>query len=330
MAGTATPDISVVMPVYNAEQYLREAVDSILAQTYESFELIASNDGSTDGTRDILEEYAGRDNRVHILNRANTGIVGALNDGLAVARAQFIARMDADDRSLPQRFEKQIRYLHDHRECVAVGCRALMIDPDGDPLGPFGDFCADHEQIEPELLAGNGSAMVHPSLMVRRETINAIGGYREQYQFAEDLDLFLRLGERGRLANLPDMLLDYRQHGGSVCDARGSLQERLLAAILKETYARRGLPGEPIDLVMARPTSEWGVRLRWLNLAHEAGYDRTARKHAYALLRRNPLSVRAWRVVFRAWIGIENAGRIRSMMNLLTGRPRSTGKTADT
>lgn len=329
MAGTATPDISVVMPVYNAEQYLREAVDSILAQTYESFELIASNDGSTDGTRDILEEYAGRDNRVHILNRANTGIVGALNDGLAVARAQFIARMDADDRSLPQRFEKQIRYLHDHRECVAVGCRALMIDPDGDPLGPFGKFVADHEQIDAELMAANGGAIVHPAVMMRRDAVDAIGRYRD-LPVCEDLDLFLRLTDVGILANLSKFLFEYRQHGSSICDTQGVRQPEVAETVIREVCARRGIEWKPIKLFAPRPTSEWGVRLRWLNLAHEAGYDRTARKHAYALLRHNPLSVRAWRVVFRAWIGIENAGRIRSMMNLLTGRPRSTGKTADT
>ena len=107
-------------------------------------------------------------------------------------------------------------------------------------------------------------------------------------------------------------------------------QPEVAETVIREVCARRGIEWKPIKLFAPRPTSEWGVRLRWLNLAHEAGYDRTARKHAYALLRRNPLSIRAWRVVFRAWIGIENAGRIRSMMNLLTGRPRSTGKTADT
>src|SRR6266581_3934019 len=107
----SSPAISVVMPVYKAERYLAQAVDSILDQTFTDFELIAVDDGSRDQSLQILNGYAQKDQRVRVISRPNTGIVGALNDGIAAARAPLIARMDSDDLSLPQRFEKQVTYL---------------------------------------------------------------------------------------------------------------------------------------------------------------------------------------------------------------------------
>src|SRR5688572_25740567 len=118
---SAPPTVSVVMTVYNTERYVREAVESILGQTFRDFEFIIIDDGSTDSAPAILREYADRDPRIRLVSRPNTGIVRAANEGIALARGNYLARMDSDDVALPHRFEKQVRYLNEHPACVLVG-----------------------------------------------------------------------------------------------------------------------------------------------------------------------------------------------------------------
>src|SRR5438045_1565655 len=119
------------MPVYNAERYLRQAVESIRNQTLPDFEFVIVNDGSTDRSLRILKAFARSDKRVKLITRPNTGLVGALTDGLGACRGEFIARMDGDDIAHPQRLEKQLTYMREHPECVVVGCRVRGIDPYG-------------------------------------------------------------------------------------------------------------------------------------------------------------------------------------------------------
>jgi glycosyltransferase involved in cell wall biosynthesis len=308
MAAPTTPQISVVMPVYNAQRYLREAVDSVLEQTYDNFELIASNDGSTDDTRQILEGYARRDPRVKVLNRANTGIVGALNDGLDAARGTFIARMDADDISLPQRFSRQVEYL---------GCKGLQIDSDGDPLGPF-HFVSSHDQIDGEFLKGIGGAILHPTVMIRAEVLKSIGGYRADFRHAEDFDLFLRLAEKGRLANLPEVLLKYRLHPKSVSHVERQKQRQLKATILHETYRRRGLTDPvPDPPLIESPDSTADLHALWGMMAHRAGYKKTARKHARLALRTAPLRANTLRTLAYVFLGPRAAGILRRLRRIV-------------
>ena len=122
------PRVSVALPVHNCERYVAEAIESILAQTFTDFEFLIVDDGSTDGTLPILNRFAARDSRIRVISRPNTGIVGALNEMLGLARADLVARMDADDVALPVRFERQVRYLDEHPECVMVGSRVTIID----------------------------------------------------------------------------------------------------------------------------------------------------------------------------------------------------------
>ena len=119
------PSVSVLMPIHNGEPTLTEAVESVLAQTFGDFELIAVDDGSTDSSLAKLQSFARGDPRVRILSRPNTGIAGALNDSIQQARGEFLVRMDADDIALPQRFEKQVAYFRAHPDCVLVGSRVL-------------------------------------------------------------------------------------------------------------------------------------------------------------------------------------------------------------
>ena len=205
------PRVSVALPVHNCERYVAEAIESILAQTFTDFEFLIVDDGSTDGTLSILNRFAARDSRIRVISRPNTGIVGALNEMLGLARADLVARMDADDVALPVRFERQVRYLDEHPECVMVGSRVTIIDPDGDALTEMGDALS-HEQIVTDLLNYKGQMVYHPAVIYRRKAVLDLGGYRPECREAEDLDLFLRLAEVGQIVNLPEPLLKYREH----------------------------------------------------------------------------------------------------------------------
>jgi glycosyltransferase involved in cell wall biosynthesis len=237
----STPTISVIVPVYNAARYLESALASVQAQTFADFEIIAVDDGSTDHSKIILDRIAAADTRLRVISRPNTGIVGALNDALAAARGEFIARMDADDLCLPERFEKQIAFLRANPSCVCVGSAFRYIDAAGCFLKDCGRP-AEHAAIERELLSGNGGIIIHPTVLVRRDAIERVGRYREFAQWVEDLDLYLRLAQIGQLANLPDLLFLYRLHEQSVNFTRNQGRHERKLAVLVEAHAARGLP----------------------------------------------------------------------------------------
>jgi glycosyltransferase involved in cell wall biosynthesis len=298
-----TPRVSVVMPVYNGQRYLAESVESILAQTLVDFEFIIVDDGSTDHSLAMLREYAQTDDRIRIQSRPNTGISGALNDGLAVARAELIARMDADDISVPDRFERQVAYLDAHPEIVALGTSVELIDPAGLPIG-LDHTKQIHEDIERQLLKGRGGSLYHPSALIRRRAIQQIGGYRAQYNDSEDLDLWLRLAEVGRLANLPQPLLKYRRHLESVTHRKYENQWKLKRAIVAEAYQRRGEP-MPADWTFApwKPKPVAHQLREWAWMALKSGHRSAARRHAMEAWRRSPFSSASWRVVLCALRG---------------------------
>lgn len=303
MPQKSMPLISVILPVFNGARYLSEAVASVLDQSVTDFELIAVDDGSIDHSLAILKRYAERDHRIRIISRANTGIAGALNDGITAARGLFLARMDADDVSLPRRFEKQVDYLLSHEECVLLGARVMVTDPYG--VAQYeSDDPSTHEQIESELLRGNGWAILHPTVMMRAEAVRAAGAYRSQWVPIEDLDLFLRLMERGRAANLSDILLHYRQHPGSVNHTRFVEQGEKKQKLLREVFARRGvitplhreLAGTHV-MPLAEEIRIWGWR------AIKKGRIPAARRHAASLLRISPWSRESWRLAYCAFRG---------------------------
>ena len=295
-----SPQLSVLMPVYNAERYLAEAVESVLSQTFSDFEFIIIDDGSTDRSLEILQRYAEQDDRIRLVSRPNTGLIGALNEGLALARGELIARMDADDISLPERFSRQLEYLLAHPNCIAIGSRAVMIDPEGAPLCEMSKE-ATHEEIDAFHLTGRGGALLHAASMIRREILKAVGGYRKEFPDAEDYDLFLRLAEVGRLANLPEPLYRYRQHLASVGYTKRRAQSRSVSAALRETHTRRGLEPPADDLVDVNPplASKAERHCEWAGWAFEAGNFATARKHALAAVREEPLSKERWK--FAIW-----------------------------
>lgn len=297
------PRVSVLMPVYNAQRYLSEALDSVLAQTYDDFELIAVDDGSTDRSPRILQGYAKRDGRLRVIRRPNRGIVAALNDGLAQSRGELIARMDGDDTCSPARLEKQIALLDGRPDVVAVGTWATLTDPYGSPTGEQRP-AIDHAAIDATLMQGDGSSIIHATTVIRRGALTAVGGWRAEYNWVEDLDLFLRLAEVGKLANVAEDLYRYRRHMDCVCFNRYQQMCQTIEHVMAEAHGRRGI-SEPFDTSfldrrLPRPTSTATYYRNWACHAIEAGNARIARRHALAAIGKDPLSLASWRVMYWA------------------------------
>ena len=291
------------MPVYQAERYLEEAVESILAQSFDDFELLLLDDGSTDASPRILAALAARDDRIHLTVERHAGLVSRLNDGIARARGVYIARMDADDISYPERFEQQIAYLEANPACVAVGTAVDEIDPDGRTIRSM-DIRPTHEEIDDRLLRGDGGALIHASAMYRSDALRSVGGYRPGFDGGEDMDLHLRLAELGRLANLPDRLYLYRKNLSSVTFKRRIGLRRNQIAAIREALQRRGLdpslaPEHPPG--SSQPPTVWAI---WANHALDAGNRDTARHYAIKAFCAAPL--RNWKLPIRAWLGIRS------------------------
>ncbi|GAB1354787.1 hypothetical protein MASR1M12_35260 [Erysipelotrichia bacterium] len=224
------PEISVVMSVYNSEAWLREAVASILAQTFTDFEFIIINDGSTDGSLDIIESF--RDSRIVLVNQENAGLAAALNRGVQLAKASLIARMDADDVSLPERLRIQVDFMRQNPEIIAVGSAAVYMDESGRDIAPV-QMPRSHAEI---LLALPESPFIHPTVVFRKEFFFLAQGYPVEFLCAQDAVLFNRMAGLGKIANLPECLLRYRIHRGAI-SRRTDAQRQALCAIIARAVA---------------------------------------------------------------------------------------------
>lgn len=220
------PVISVVMPVYNGEKYLREAIDSILNQTYTDFEFIILNDGSTDNTEKIILSYS--DPRIlYIKNDVNAGIVKTLNRGIGLAKGAYIARMDCDDISVPCRFEKQVEFFRSHADIYVCGTWIKLFN------SVERSFCypTRHEDIKSGLLFN--PCMAHSSLMIKKNVFD-YSRYDEKYDKIEDYALWLDLADNFKFANIPLFLLKYRIH----CSQTNPAQQTARADCLRRTFLR--------------------------------------------------------------------------------------------
>lgn len=196
------PRVTVLMPVYNAEKFLREAINSILEQSFKPFELLIIDDGSTDRSSEIIASY--RDPRIRFIqNGKNLGITPTLNKGIALASCELIARMDADDVSHPQRIQKQFGYMKRNPDCALLSTWARVVDEDKKFIRL--------ERYRSNFYYYNLTFecwMYHPTIMLRRSAVEQVGLYGMPY--SEDYDLFWKLSTRFKIANLPEALVDYR------------------------------------------------------------------------------------------------------------------------
>lgn len=204
------PRVSVIMPAYNAERFIGEAINSILNQTYRDFELIIISDGSTDLTPSIIKQYAKQDKRIRFFNnRRNRGLVYVLNMGLRKARGEYIARMDADDISMPTRFEKQVAYLDANPD---IGILGTLIEGFGlvnalgiqKPVVELADFV-------------DNNYVAHPTVMMRRSIVRKHKfRYDPEYKHVEDYELWMRMIKVTKIHNIMEVLLRYRVSGSNV------------------------------------------------------------------------------------------------------------------
>ena len=233
------PKISVVMPAYNAEAYIGVAIDSILTQSFTDFEFLILNDCSADNTEAIIKSYD--DPRiVYIKNEQNMGVAATLNKGLHFAQGEYIARMDADDIALPQRFEKQVAYLDNHPEIAVLGTQVRFFcdDGDGDPFCYFGSS----QQLKIDLLFA--SAIAHPSVMMRRQLILDLGCYNRSFEGLEDYELWCRVSQQAALSVYPEILLRYRIHPGQVTQQPSERKMQAARNLKMRQLTRLGLPTE--------------------------------------------------------------------------------------
>ena len=249
------PIVSTLIPVYNAESTVEDAIRSVLRQTLRELEVVVVNDGSTDSTPDILDSLAKQDSRVRVIHAPQRGIISALNTGIAVCEGDLIARMDADDVCHPKRFELQVELMRARPE-VSVCSSLVKMFPRGELLGGLVKYeewmnsLTTPEEIGRDMFVE--SPVAHPSVMLRRGELQEIGGYQER-GWAEDYDLWLRYHVAGKLfAKVPETLTFWRQSQGRLTftDSRYSLENFLRA---KAHYLARLLSDEK------RPIVLWGA-----------------------------------------------------------------------
>jgi glycosyltransferase involved in cell wall biosynthesis len=252
--------ISIVMPSYNSSEFIGEAIDSLISQTYPHFELLVCDDGSSDATQEIVRERARRDNRIQLIVNQHGGVSRNCNVGLEMAKFPWIARLDADDVAAPDRLETQIKAAERHPEVICWGGGARLINRHGRmlrgaQLGPVNE--SEYRNLRK---SGKVIYILGPTVMFRRDEALAAGGYDPRFDGAEDIELLSRLARRGPVQTLPKILTLYRIHGQSVTAHRSAQQRHLFSFI--EARNRAWQAGGNLDLepyladIAARPALE--------------------------------------------------------------------------
>lgn len=230
-----SPLVSVVMSVYNGAAYLREAMDSILSQTYSNFEFIIINDGSSDGSLAIIQSYS--DERIRLIdNGTNKGLIDSLNAGISVATGKYIARMDADDISLPGRFEKQVAFMETDTAVGVCGCDYTLFSENKET---YSSAFKTHDEILGWMLFN--ASVAHPSLMIRASVLKEQRPvFNAEYKHAEDYDLWSRLLFTSRFGAVNEVLFKYREHAGQVTKVYHGEQVTSANRIRKNILQRAG------------------------------------------------------------------------------------------
>lgn len=203
------PKVSVVMPVYNAERYLREAIESILNQTFKDFEFIIVDDNSTDGSSRIIQGYARKDKRIIALkNEKNLGIAGNRNKGISLVRGKYVVWQDVDDISMVYPIEHQYKFMEENPEVGIVGGYLQFFNENGDLS--IRKYAPDDEMLRRNIF--KYSPVAQPGAMIRRKCFDEFGGYNLKYPPAEDLDMSFRIGSKYKFANLQEIVIKYRKN----------------------------------------------------------------------------------------------------------------------
>ena len=266
--------ISVVMPAYNAEKHIGEAIESLLQQTYRGFELLILDDGSTDDTPQIIEEYAGRDPRIRVERQENQGVSAASNRLTKLAQYEWIARLDADDVALPRRLELQLAAVAAYPDVVAWGGAVHHINEAGRVLGLGRCGPTSVQVFHQRRASGEVICVYHPTALLRRDVVNKAGGYDTRLCVGEDLDLFDRMGEYGPIVALEEPVALYRIHSTSA-SMNGFLVQREIMRVVEARARARAEGRALLDLDAFRDARRRQGRVRRLI----EGFDDRSRFH---------------------------------------------------
>lgn len=292
-----TPLISILLPIYNAEAFLEKTLSSLTSQTFTDFELIAINDGSTDGSLMIVEEIAKTDSRIFIHNQPNSGLIETLNRGVKLANCELIARADADDIFHPERLERQYRRMIERPEIVLLGARTVKIDSKGRTL--YQEFQPTDQAGILEALASGFGVIPHPVAMYRKSAVIQAGGYSPKAKYCEDVDLWIRLSEIGEIANLNEHLLYYRVHSDSICSVHWKEQRENIKQIVTKWQKSRNKEVPEISIWNRPPQSTAGLALFRANQASNQGYHQSAIRQSLIALKHSPFQPSSIRTLIR-------------------------------
>jgi glycosyltransferase involved in cell wall biosynthesis len=240
------PLVSVVMSVYNGEKYLSKSIESILNQSFANFEFILIDDGSSDGSKKIMESY--KDERIVLISRPNKGLVASLNEGVTKARGQLIARQDDDDVSHPARLAEEVRYLQEHPEVGLVGSFAQLMTAKGEPVGSYSTPYMSRD-LRRRLFLGN--TFVHGSIMVRKDLLPK-PAYTSRYGPTEDYALWGKLAQLTDIATIPHFLYNYKINEGGVSIFNSREDASLTAAARDELWSKGRFPSDNILAIVKR------------------------------------------------------------------------------
>lgn len=199
------PTISVIMPVYNGEKYLREAINSVLSQDFSDFEFIIIDDGSTDKSLEIIKSF--NDSRIKIISRENKGVITSLNEAISLAKGKYLARMDADDICFSNRFSSQLKAFEDSKVAL-VGSWATKINDNGEEIGLMSYPPLEYRKIKRFFIKHN--PFIHSSVMIKKEVFDKVGVYNNKFKHAEDYELWSRVLSKFEAVNIDQPLIKYR------------------------------------------------------------------------------------------------------------------------
>lgn len=220
-ANKNVPKVSIILPAYNTERYLSESIDSVRRQSFTDFELIIINDGSTDGTQRIIDDYAARDERIISLKQKNQGLVATLNKAVKMARGMYIARIDGDDPWMDDKLSAQVDSLDKNLDVSLIGGGFEIIDENGFFIETIHALTRD-EDIRRAMMLRNPFG--HAGVMFRKDAFDKVGGYSNSHGPTEDFELWIRLATVGRLANLPKPVYRYRIVDNGISQSNSALQ----------------------------------------------------------------------------------------------------------
>ncbi len=288
--------VTVVIPAYNLATYLADAVKSVQLQNYRGpVSIVILDDGSFDGTLELANHLAGEATNIRVYTQDNQGRAKTRERLLELAETEFVAWLDADDLASPCWLVDQVAYLNQNPECVAVSGQGYSMTATGNAIGPM-EHPLDGDEIDRRHLSGEANAFFQSCVLVRKSAVQNAGGYNQKYPCAEDYDLWLRLAEVGKLANLTKCHLYYRVHSTSANWTVNVDQRTQGHAIMNEARIRRGLAPleQPTQEIPPAKKDDWNRRLYWINIALKSGNPVSAIQMLGLALRRHPGSLGLW------------------------------------